>query len=252
MFCKNCGKQINPNSNFCQFCGQSSNSINDSGVTNYTPVQNYNQMPNQMNNNSYNSIPNMPDNLQQPKSGNPILVMMVVVFIVLAIGIPAAVYLLSGGEESTETKENVDKFDKDSVQVITVNGYNFKIPKNYEYEVEGNDLTVYDDSDWVVVLTVNEYNYEVYKDSLEQIDAELRLQYENVVSSVEIYQNVEYIETNLTYNNLEARLLYIPIEGDATVLAMLMSNSGGTTLDELFKTIFPIIRATEKDDGNVL
>ena len=274
MFCKNCGKKIAPNSKFCQYCGQNlvdvNNSLNNGVLPNYNPIPNYTNIPNQ-------PIPNNPpiinNALPQQNNGNPILVMMVVVFIILAVAIPVVVYFVNDDSENLKSKEpvrqetpeieypntqeptvpSIPEVDNGTTKTINYSGYNYKLPLDYSYEEYEGNLIFYDNTEeWFVMVTVVEYNLDFYKKNIALVDAELSTDYEDVMSEIKTYQNIEYIETNFTNEGIKMRMLYTPLGSDETVLTMLMPIDNTIALNDLFKTVFPIVTTIEKDDKHVL
>lgn len=285
MFCKNCGKQIEPNSKFCQYCGQNLNGVNTTVnnnvmVPNYASNMNYNSVPSQPMTNNYNNIPTMPNNVSQPKSDNPILIMMIVVFLILAVAIPVVVYLVSGNDDSSLEKESsredvvepeypdieqpdtpvypdIEEPDVPSnnndTKVINNGGYNYTIPSNYMFEYYEENLVVYDDStEWFLMFAIAEYPYSTYRQNIDVVDAELRDEYDNVTTEIKKYQNVEYIETDMTTEDISMRMLYFSVDKDTTALVILIPMFETVSFDSIFKIAFPIVQSIEEDSKHVL
>lgn len=274
MFCKNCGKQIEVDSKFCQYCGQSLIDTNTSNpaVPNYTLNTNYNSIPTQPMVNNYSSMPN---NSAQQQNGNPILVMMVVVFMLLAVAIPVVVFLVGDNDDSTVEKEsgkeeveipeypdieqpdieepNNPSVDNGNTKIVNHDGYNYTISTNYISEDYDGNFVVYDNSaSWILMFSIAEYPYETYKNNIKIVDAELSSTYDNVTTEFKKYQNTEYIETDLISEGMPMRMLYFSVDSDTTVLVMLMTLSETASLDSLFNIAYPIIVSIEEDNTHVL
>lgn len=274
MFCKNCGKQIEVDSKFCQYCGQSLIDTNTSNpaVPNYTLNTNYNSIPTQPMVNNYSSMPN---NSAQQQNGNPILVMMVVVFMLLAVAIPVVAFLVGDNDDSTVEKEsgkeeveipeypdieqpdieepNNPSIDNGNTKIVNHDGYNYTISTNYISEDYDGNFVVYDNSaSWILMFSIAEYPYETYKNNIKIVDAELSSTYDNVTTEFKKYQNTEYIETDLISEGMPMRMLYFPVDSDTTVLVMLMTLSENASLDSLFNIAYPIIVSIEEDNTHVL
>lgn len=274
MFCKNCGKQIDADSKFCQYCGQSLIGTNASNIAvpNYTLNTNYNSIPTHPPITNYNSMPN---NMVQPKSSNPILVMMIVVFLIFAVAIPVIILLVGGSDESALEKEstkeevetpeypdieqpnndkpNTPSVDNGNTKIVNHDGYNYTLSNNYiNYDYEGN-FAVYDNSNsWLLMFKIVEYPFKTYKDNIDILDSDLSEKYDNVITELKKYKNTEYIETDLVSNGIPMRMLYFEIDSDTTVLAMMMTLSEKIELDSLFDIAYPIIISIEEDSTHVL
>lgn len=274
MFCKNCGKQIDADSKFCQYCGQSLIGTNASNIAvpNYTLNTNYNSIPTHPPITNYNSMPN---NMVQQKSSNPILVMMIVVFLIFAVAIPVIIFLVGGSDESALEKEstkeevetpeypdieqpnndkpNTPSVDNGNTKIVNHDGYNYTLSNNYiNYDYEGN-FAVYDNSNsWLLMFKIVEYPFKTYKDNIDILDSDLSEKYDNVITELKKYKNTEYIETDLVSNGIPMRMLYFEIDSDTTVLAMMMTLSEKIELDSLFDIAYPIIISIEEDSTHVL
>lgn len=274
MFCKNCGKQIDADSKFCQYCGQSLIGTNASNIAvpNYTLNTNYNSIPTHPPITNYNSMPN---NMVQQKSSNPILVMMIVVFLIFAVAIPVIIILVGGSDESALEKEstkeevetpeypdieqpnndkpNTPSVDNGNTKIVNHDGYNYTLSNNYiNYDYEGN-FAVYDNSNsWLLMFKIVEYPFKTYKDNIDILDSDLSEKYDNVITELKKYKNTEYIETDLVSNGIPMRMLYFEIDSDTTVLAMMMTLSEKIELDSLFDIAYPIIISIEEDSTHVL
>ena len=274
MFCKNCGKQIDADSKFCQYCGQSLIGTNASNIAvpNYTLNTNYNSIPTHPPITNYNSMPN---NMVQQKSSNPILVMMIVVFLIFAVAIPVIIILVGGSDESALEKEstkeevetpeypdieqpnndkpNTPSVDNGNTKIVNHDGYNYTLSNNYiNYDYEGN-FAVYDNSNsWLLMFKIVEHPFKTYKDNIDILDSDLSEKYDNVITELKKYKNTEYIETDLVSDGIPMRMLYFEFDSDTTVLAMLMTLSEKIELDSLFDIAYPIIISIEEDSTHVL
>ena len=305
MFCKYCGKQIEPNSKFCQYCGQ--NLDNNNHVGNNINIPNYTNVPNNVSTPNFNQVPNQPiynnmtNSVPNSKESNPILIMMIVVFIIFAIGIPVAIYLITGGEENlkesepqqeenvpgpetepsipdVETNPTIPELENPTIPEVenpttpgveepnspnnngttaTINhdGYNYKIPSKYQHTVYDGHFALFDNSgQWIMMIQIAEGSYTEYKSNISLIDSYLGLEYNNVLSTIKKYNNVEYIETNFIAEGYPAKMVCTSLGSNETAISILMSTTNSTSfsLDNLLKEVFPIITSIEKDDKHVL
>ena len=123
MYCKYCGAQNPENSMFCNNCGAKIEKPNISQINFVQP-----------NNTSQPVVNNIPYNMnnQPKKSGNPILLLVCIIFAIFAIVIP----LFIGSQnlnESDEKKYAEEKEpasnDKEDMVELSYLGYNFYLPK---------------------------------------------------------------------------------------------------------------------------
>lgn len=229
--------------------------LNNEQPVQMTPVMNDNMMNNQMP--QQMSIPNamptlnqMPNNTgamgaMTPKSNNTgkFIAIAVVVIAVIA-GILVFGNFNFGGKEVGKGGEEEEK--EIPTYTVNVNGFSFKVPQTYIYEISNGYLMFTDESDeWIIRISVQKASFETLKTNKEQLKvAAEKRGYIATNPVVKKINGVELIEFNFEASSLKYNAAYAKLNSMyiATIEGF---NQENTYDEEILKRATAIVKTAE-------
>lgn len=238
MYCKYCGAQNPENSMFCNNCGAK---IEKPNISQINFVQ-----PNNMSQPVVNNIPyNM--NNQPKKSGNPILLLVCIIFAIFAIVIP----LFIGSQnlnESDEKKYAEEKEpasnDKEDMVELSYLGYNFYLPKNYVYTYTDEGMLIVTNStgDWAISFDTTDTSYEDYSPYADLLKYSFEESgYTNVSYQVKTRKGQEYLDYVMTYDGMTMYLILMPGHTGETLMTFYYPITSNYTVSQVQEIAFEIL-----------
>ena len=229
--------------------------LNNEQPVQMTPVMNDNMMNNQMP--QQMSIPNamptlnqMPNNTgamgaMTPKGNNTgkFIAIAVVVIAVIA-GILVFGNFNFGGKEVGKGGEEEEK--EIPTYTVNVNGFSFKVPQTYIYEISNGYLMFTDESDeWIIRISVQKASFETLKTNKEQLKvAAEKRGYIATNPVVKKINGVELIEFNFEASSLKYNAAYAKLNSMyiATIEGF---NQENTYDEEILKRATAIVKTAE-------
>ena len=205
-----------------------------------------NQIPQPMSAPSAMNMGTGPMGATTPNQGNSKLVLAgVAIAVVILIGI----FIFFGNGNSLGGKQVGKGGDVEKevpTYTVKVNGFSFKVPQTYIYEVRNGYLLLTDETDsWILRLSVQKMSYESLKTNMEQLKPTAEKQgYKAEEAEVKTFSGVELIKFNFEASGMKYNGGYAKI--NSMYLATIEGFNQDNTYDEdLLKKAAAIIKTAE-------
>ncbi len=227
--------------------------LNNNEPAQMTPMMNDNMMNNQIP--QQISIPNAMPTMNQmpmngamgamtPKSNNTAkFIAIAVVVIAIIAGILVIGNFDFGGKEVGKGEEEEKEVP---TYTVNVNGFSFKVPQTYIYEISNGYLMFTDESDeWIIRISVQKASFETLKTNKEQLKvAAEKRGYIATNPVIKTINGVELIEFNFEASSLKYNAAYAKL--NSMYIATIEGFNQENTYDEaVLKRAIAIIKTAE-------